>query len=244
MNYLENELLSPSTIFLFTRDSLYVVKIELSGQQTKVTDYVLLKNHIKSNNYESAFKLLLLLRDYDQWLKAFFLTINKLTQNGENVLFLKRTTLRKLIIGMNNKDFGDDSKNAHFRSIKILALSNMFYRCLASKHYECAFLIADTINNVPLFKILISHAKHNKFLSIAYLAASKIEALVEDGDDSVMSQINKLASNNGFNFSQNNLHNIIKDIDNLMSQNEVEGDYVVDHNPMEIDIECELLIRL
>ena len=61
-------------------------------------DYQLLKNHLRGQNFESSFKILMILNNFQQWIYAMFLITNKLCHNPQNILLIKRHSLASILI--------------------------------------------------------------------------------------------------------------------------------------------------
>lgn len=137
----------------------------------------LYKNHLKGQNYESAFKVLKVIEVFNVWIQCFIMILNKLGSNPTNIIQIKKQVFGQILNNIISKRFEDESKNNAIQNIKILCLTNLFYRCLSHKQYEYAYLIAEKLNLQYLFKILNFHCKLNKCLGVAYLACNKLEVI-------------------------------------------------------------------
>jgi hypothetical protein len=135
----------------------------------------LCKNHLKGQNYESAFKILKVIEVFNVWIQCFIMILNKLCNNPTNIIQLKKQTFAQILVNIISKKFDDETKNNAIQNIKILCFTNLFYRCLSNKQYEYAYLIAEKLNLHYLFKVLNFHCKLNKCLGVAYLACNKLE---------------------------------------------------------------------
>ena len=135
----------------------------------------LFKSHLKGQNYESAFKVLKVIDAFNIWIQCFIMILNKLCGCPSNIILIKKSAFEKILVNIMSKKFNDDTKNNAIQNIKILCFSNLFYRCLSTKQYEYAYLIAEKLNLQYLYKIINSHCKLNKCLGVAYLACTKLE---------------------------------------------------------------------
>lgn len=137
----------------------------------------LFKAHLKGQNFESAFKILKVIDAFNLWIQCFIMIMNKLCSNPTNIILLKKQTFASIMLQIMGKKFEDESKSNAINNIKVLCFSNLFYRCLSTKQYEYAYLIAEKLNLQYLYKIINSHCKLNKCLGVAYLACNKLEVL-------------------------------------------------------------------
>jgi hypothetical protein len=140
-------------------------------------EFQLLKNHLRGQNFDSAFKILSIIQNFNQWIAAFFLIINKICHSPTNILLIKKHSLNSFMLYLKEKVFDDDTKTSSFNNIKILCLTSLLYRCLSIRQYEYAFLIAERLNLTYLYKIIVSHSKLSKYLGVSYLACNKLEVI-------------------------------------------------------------------
>ena len=179
--------LNNNSMFFFDSRNICGIFIEISSKfihNTKhktlnplIDEFLLLKNHLRGQNYESAFKILTIIQNFSLWIQGLFLIVNKLCQSPNNILLIKRHALSSIMEYLKEKAFEDEKTTITVNNIKVLCFSNFIYRCISVKQYEYAYLIAEKLNMPFYFKIIAAHAKLNKFSGIAYLANCKIEVL-------------------------------------------------------------------
>jgi len=113
-------------------------------------------------------------------------------------------------------------------------------------------LIANNLNNIQLFKLIISHSKLSKFLGVAYLTCSKYEELFsaenkgkdDHPDDSIIADINKIIHSSNYILSQGNMQTMLKDLDFLIENKSITSDYVKENNNLEINLISNILIYI
>lgn len=207
-----------------------------NNESTVINSFDLLKNHLKGNNFESSIRVLRSINSFNTWIQSFLMLVNKLTQSTNYILLTKRHVLAEFLDYIASKNFNDDNQNNTIVNLKLIAFTNLLYRCLSIKQYEYAFLIADKLNSSSLYKTIVSHSKQSKFLGVAYLCCSKIEEQQTENDDSVINDINKIMSNSNFVLSQANMQNMLRDIDHLLENNNLNSDYLKEHNTLELNL--------
>ena len=198
-------------------------------------DYQLLKNHLRGQNFESSFKILMILNNFQQWIYAMFLITNKLCHNPQNILLIKRHSLASILNYLKEKNFNDEDKNNTILSTRNLCFTNIVLRCFSIRQYEYAFLIIDKLGLTNLLKTMVSHCKLTKFLGINYLACSKLEEN-QDSEENVINELNKIINSTNFTLSQNKLQLLIKDIDELIENDDLNTEYLKDYNSLEINL--------
>jgi uncharacterized coiled-coil protein SlyX len=82
---------------------------------------------------------------------------------------------------------------------------------------------------------MVSHCKLTKFLGINYLACSKLEEN-QDSEENVINELNKIINSTNFTLSQNKLQLLIKDIDELIENDDLNTEYLKDYNSLEINL--------
>lgn len=230
-------------LFIYNKTKIVKVSFELSSNFSKnqislnlIDTYSLIKNHLKGNNFESVIRILKSLSNTNSWIKSFLLLLNKLCQCQTNILNVKRHILLELLENM-NQNFNDGEKsNSNLLNLKILAFSNLIYRCLSSKQYEYAFLIAEKLGLTYLYKLIVSHSKQCKYLGVAYLCCSKIEEIQNEADDSIINDINKIMTSSNFVLSQSNMQNMLRDIDQLLENGNLDSEYLKEHNTLDLNL--------
>ena len=198
-------------------------------------DFQLLKNHLRGQNFESSFKILMILNNFQQWIYSLFLITNKLCHHPQNILLIKRHSLSQALQYLKEKTFHDEEKNNTITNIRNLCFTNIVLRCLSIRQYEYAYLIIDKLQLTNLLKLLVSHCKLTKFLGINYLACTKLEENSE-ADENVITELNKIISSTNFTLSQNKLQSLIKDIDELIESDSLNTDYLKEYNSLEINL--------
>ena len=88
-----------NAMFFFNSRIIATVIIDITGTFNSknklnqiIDEYQLLKNHLKGQNFDSAFKILMLLTDFQQWLCSLFLITNKICQKPSNILLIKKSS--------------------------------------------------------------------------------------------------------------------------------------------------------
>ncbi len=198
-------------------------------------DFQLLKNHLRGQNFESSFKILMILNNFQQWIYSLFLITNKLCHHPQNILLIKRHSLSQALQYLKEKSFHDEEKNNTITNIRNLCFTNIVLRCLSIRQYEYAYLIIDKLQLTNLLKLLVSHCKLTKFLGINYLACTKLEENSES-DENVITELNKIISSTNFTLSQNKLQSLIKDIDELIESDNLNIEYLKEYNSLEINL--------
>ena len=194
-----------------------------------------LKNHLRGQNFESSFKILMILNNFQQWIYSLFLITNKLCHHPQNILLIKRHSLSQALQYLKEKSFHDEEKNNTITNIRNLCFTNIVLRCLSIRQYEYAYLIIDKLQLTNLLKLLVSHCKLTKFLGINYLACTKLEENSES-DENVITELNKIISSTNFTLSQNKLQSLIKDIDELIESDNLNVEYLKEYNSLEINL--------
>lgn len=175
-------------LFLFDKKIINGIFINLTSKFVQgnikansnvlLDEFQILKNHLRGQNIDSSFKILNIIQNFNIWIQALFLILNKLCQNSANILLIKKHSLANALDYLNEKKFEDENKNLTLKNIKILCFTNLIYRCISINQYEYAFLIADKLKQPFMFKIIIGHAKQNKYIGMAYLASNKLEVIL------------------------------------------------------------------
>jgi hypothetical protein len=245
-NALFTRKINNNSMFFFDNKSITGIFIEISSkfnQNNKpkifnplLDEFQLLKNHLRGQNYESAFKILTIIQNFNYWIQGLFLIINKLCHSPTNILLIKKHTLGSMMDYLKEKVFEDEHKTQSVNNIKILCFTNLVYRCLSIRQYEYAFLMAEKLNNMFLYKVISAHAKLNKFAGISYLSSHKIEEMTTETDDNIINDLNKIITNSNFVLSQSNLQILLKDIDHLLESNSLSSDYIKEFNGLEINL--------
>lgn len=240
---LRKEKILNNSMFIFDKKYIHCIFLEITSSFNQSTysnpaidEYQLLKNHLRGQNYESSLRVLCSINNFNQWVHGFLFIINKLCQSPLHILLVKRHIISDVIDNIKVKNFDDEYKNNTVQTLKVLAFTNLLYRCLSIRQYEYAYLIADKLNIPYLLKTIVAHAKQTKFLGIAYLCCHKIEDSQTENDDNVINDINKIVTNSNFVMSQQNIQNILKDIDFLLENNNLNSDYLKEHNTLEMNL--------
>ena len=200
-----------------------------------IDEYQLLKNHLRGQNFDSAFKIMMLLNNFQQWLFSLFLITNKICQKPSNILLIKKSSLSQALNYLKNKTFADEEKNNVVINLRNYCFINIILRCLHERQYEYAFLIIDKLQMVNMLKLLVSHSKLTQFLGINYLACTKLEEISEN-EDSVINELNKIIASTNFTLSQNKLQLLIKDINELIESDSLNTNYLKEYNSLEINL--------
>ena len=231
-----------NAMFFFNTRIIATIIIDITGTFNSknklnqiIDEYQLLKNHLKGQNFDSAFKILMLLSDFQQWLCSLFLITNKICQKPSNILLIKKSSLSQALIYLKNKTFESEEKTAAVESIRNSCFTNIILRCLHVRQYEYAYLIIDKLGLNNLLKTLVAHSKLTKFLGINYLAITKLEENAEN-EDNIVNELNKIISSTNFTLSQNKLQLLIKDIDELIESDGLNTNYLKEYNSLEINL--------
>jgi len=151
-------------------------KFEQEIQSRQIIDEIqLLKNHLRGQNFESSFKILMMIQNFNLWIQCFILICNKLCQSSSNILLVKRHTLNSVLDYLNGKIFEEEFKIISIQNLKVFCLTSIVLKCLNTKQYEYAYLIAEKLNEPFLYKIIKSHSKLNGFLGVSYMCCTKLE---------------------------------------------------------------------
>lgn len=175
--------LNNNSMFFYDNKVINGIFIEISSKfdndnnlNSLLDEFQLLKNHLRGQNFDSSFKILKIIQNFNLWVQALFLIVNKLCHSSTNILLIKKDSLAAALSYLNEKNFDNDKhKNATVANIKNLCFTNLLYRCLSINQYEYAYLIAEKLNSPVLFKTIVSHSKLNRFYGISYLASNKLE---------------------------------------------------------------------
>ena len=184
-------------MFFFNSRSITTTIIDITGifylkdnLNPILDEYQLLKNHLKGQNFDSAFKIMMLLNNFQQWLFSLFLITNKICKKPSNILLIKKSSLSQALNYLKNKTFADEEKNNAVINLRNYCFTNIILRCFHEEQYEYAYLIIDKLQMVNMLKLLVSHSKITQFLDINYLACTKLEEMSEN-EDSVINELNK-----------------------------------------------------
>ncbi len=60
-----------------------------------------------------------------------------------------------------------------------------------------------------------------------------------ENDDSIIADLNKIISNSNYVLSISNLQILLKDIDHLLENNNLNSDYLRDNNSLEINLQSK-----
>ena len=232
-----------NAMFFFNSRIITTIILDITAQFNSkdklnpiIDEYQLLKNHLRGQNFDSAFKILMLLSDFHQWLNSLVLITNKICQKPSNILFIKKSSLSQALIYLTNKTFDDEEKAAAVANIRNSCFTNIILRCLHVRQYEYAYLIIDKLGLGHLLKTLIAHSKLTQYLGINYLACTKLEEN-SDKEDNIINELNKIISNTNFTLSQNKLQLLIKDIDELIESDGLNTNYLKEYNSLEINLQ-------
>lgn len=153
-------------------------KFEQNSQPNQMIDEIqLLKNHLRGQNFESSFKILMMIQNFNLWIQSFILISNKICQSPNNILLVKRHTLNTFLDYLNGKIFEEEFKTISIQNLKIFCWTSIVLKCLTTKQYEYAYLIAEKLNLTFLYKLIKSHSKLNNFLGISYMSCTKLEVI-------------------------------------------------------------------
>jgi uncharacterized coiled-coil protein SlyX len=200
-----------------------------------IDEFQLLKNHLRGQNFDSAFKIMMLLNNFQQWLCSLFLITNKICQKPSNILLIKKSSLAQALTYLKNKTFDDVQDNNAAINLRNSCFINIILRCLHVRQYEYAYLIIDKLQMVNMLKLLVGHSKLTQFLGINYLACTKLEEISEN-EDNVINELNKIIASTNFTLSQNKLQLLIKDIDKLIESDTLDTNYLKEYNSLEINL--------
>ena len=200
-----------------------------------IDEFQLLKNHLRGQNFDSAFKIMMLLNNFQQWLCSLFLITNKICQKPSNILLIKKSSLSQALTYLKNKTFDDVQDNNAAINLRNSCFINIILRCLHVRQYEYAYLIIDKLQMINMLKLLVGHSKMTQFLGINYLACTKLEEISEN-EDNVINELNKIIASTNFILSQNKLQLLIKDIDKLIESDTLDTNYLKEYNSLEINL--------
>ena len=171
-----------NSMFFYDKRNIDGIFIEISARFNNnslinplLDEFQLLKNHLRGQNFDSCFKILMIIENYSLWIQAFILIINKLCHSPTNILLLKKHVLASALDYLNEKYFEDELKMAAYKNIKTICFTSLIYRCLSLKQYEYAYLIAEKFNLSYMYKIILSHAKLNKFMGVSFLISHRFD---------------------------------------------------------------------
>ena len=232
-----------NAMFFFNSRIITTIIIDITGLFNSkdklnpiIDEYQLLKNHLRGQNFDSAFKILMLLTDFQQWLNSLVLITNKICQKPSNILLIKKSSLAQALIYLTNKTFDDEEKQQAINTIRNSCFTNIVLRCLHVRQYEYAYLIIDKLGLSHLLKTLVAHSKLTQYLGINYLACTKLEENSEK-EDNIINELNKIIANTNFTLSQNKLQLLIKDIDELIESDGLNTNYLKEYNSLEINLQ-------
>ena len=232
-----------NAMFFFNNRIITTIIIDITGLFNSkdklnpiIDEYQLLKNHLRGQNFDSAFKILMLLTDFQQWLNSLVLITNKICQKPSNILLIKKSSLAQALIYLTNKTFDDEEKQQAINTIRNSCFTNIVLRCLHVRQYEYAYLIIDKLGLSHLLKTLVAHSKLTQYLGINYLACTKLEENSEK-EDNIINELNKIIANTNFTLSQNKLQLLIKDIDELIESDGLNTNYLKEYNSLEINLQ-------
>ena len=232
-----------NAMFFFNSRIITTIVIDITGvfnSKNKlnqiIDEYQLLKNHLKGQNFDSAFKILMLLTDFQQWLCSLYLITNKICQKPSNILLIKKSSLSQVLTYLKNKTFEDEEKTSAVANIRNSCFTNIILRCLHVRQYEYAYLIIDKLGLTHLLKTLVAHSKLTQYLGINYLACTKLEENIEN-EDNIINELNKIIASTNFSLSQNKLQLLIKDIDELIESDGLNTNYLKEYNSLQINLQ-------
>ena len=232
-----------NAMFFFNTRTITTIIIDITASFNSkdklnpiIDEYQLLKNHLRGQNFDSAFKILTLLTDFHQWFYSLLLITNKICQKPSNILLLKKSSLAQALTYLKNKTFEDDEKTLAITNLRNACFTNIILRCLHVRQYEYAFLIINKLGLTHLLKTLIAHSKMTQFLGINYLSCTKLEENA-DNEDNIITELNKIISSTNFTLSQNKLQLLIKDIDELIESEGLNSNYLKEYNSLEINLQ-------
>ena len=231
-----------NSMFFYNSRVINGIFIEISSKFNQkntlnpiLDEFQLLKNHLRGQNFDSSFKIMTIISNFQQWIYSLFLITNKLCHHPQNILLIKRHSLAAALKYLKEKNFNDEEKNNTIANIRNLCFTNIVLRCLSIRQYEYAFLIIDILHMNYLLKLLMAHCKLTKFLGVNYLACSKLEGENEN-EDNIITELNKIIVSTNFTLSQNNMQLLIKDIDELIESDKLNTDYLKEYNSLEINL--------
>ena len=232
-----------NAMFFFNNRIITTIIIDITGifnSKDKlnpiIDEYQLLKNHLRGQNFDSAFKILMLLTDFQQWLFSLFFITNKICQKPSNILLIKKSSLSQALLYLKNKTFEDEEKTNTVINLRNSCFINIILRCLHVRQYEYAYLIIDKLDLGYLLKTLMAHSKLTQYLGINYLACTKLEEN-SDKEDNIINELNKIIASTNFTLSQNKLQLLIKDIDELIESDGLNMNYLKEYNSLEINLQ-------
>ena len=241
-NLIIQEKFQNNAMFFFNSRIIITTIIDITGMfnlknnlNPIIDEYQLIKNHLRGQNFDSAFKIMMLLNNLQEWLCSLFLITNKICQKPSNILLIKKSSLSQALTYLKNKTFSDEEKNNVVINLRNSCFTNIIIRCLYARQYEYAFLIIDKLQMVNMLKLLVCHSKLTQFLGINYLACTKLEEMSEN-EDSVINELNKIITSTNFTLSQNKLQLLIKDIDELIESESLNTNYLKEYNSLEINL--------
>jgi len=175
MIFYDNRIINGIFIEISTKFEQEILQI----QTPQLIDEIqLLKNHLRGQNFESSFKILMMIQNFNLWIQCFILICNKLSQSPSNILLVKRHTLNSVLDYLNEKIFEEEFKIISIQNLKIFCLTSIVLKCLNTKQYEYAYLIAEKLNVPFLYKVIKSHSKLNNFLGVSYMCCTKLEVKI------------------------------------------------------------------
>ena len=241
-NLIIQEKFQNNAMFFFNTRIITTTIIDITGMfnlknnlNPIIDEYQLLKNHLRGQNFDSAFKIMMLLTNFQQWLCSLFLITNKICQKPSNILLIKKSSLSQALTYLKNKTFSDEEKNNVVITLRNSCFTNIILRCFHARQYEYAYLIIDKLQMTNMLKLLVSHSKLTQFLGINYLACTKLEEISEN-EDNVINELNKIIASTNFTLSQNKLQLLIKDIDELIESDSLNTNYLKEYNSLEINL--------
>ena len=241
-NLIIQEKFQNNAMFFFNTRIITTTIIDITGMfnlknnlNPIIDEYQLLKNHLRGQNFDSAFKIMMLLTNFQQWLCSLFLITNKICQKPSNILLIKKSSLSQALTYLKNKTFSDEEKNNVVITLRNSCFTNIILRCFHVRQYEYAYLIIDKLQMTNMLKLLVSHSKLTQFLGINYLACTKLEEISEN-EDNVINELNKIIASTNFTLSQNKLQLLIKDIDELIESDSLNTNYLKEYNSLEINL--------
>jgi hypothetical protein len=67
-----------------------------------------------------------------------------------------------------------------------------------------------------------------------------MQALTNENDESIVSDLNKIMATTNFVLTQNNMQVLIKDIDQLLENNSLNSDYIKENNILDINLQSNI----
>ena len=98
-----------------------------------IDEYQLLKNHLRGQNFDSAFKIMMLLSNFQQWLCSLFLITNKICQKPSNILLIKKSSLAQALNYLKEKTFADEEKNNAVINLRNSCFTNSANKIISIK---------------------------------------------------------------------------------------------------------------